>query len=467
MAPCVDMFNMITILVPKFNRLNVTPMKLKVHSFSFFRQGQTRLWRATFVLLMFSAESNYLFGQAQLVFGPTATYVRMSGGTSGTPFYMVVGNSANTGIVPNTGGIIAEGEFNYVKWNIGSATGVNYTIPLRDETAPATENTSVKFDITSGGSAGGFFLVSTWDGATWDNLTYKPTPVTNMTSNAIANASAYVIDRFWSLIDEASYPVKPALANLIFTYVDNEWSAAGNSVAEGSLGAQRWKSTDWDGVAFPPQGTINTAANTVSLAAVASADVFRWWTLVDKIAPLPVQWLSLSAECIRGDVIINWSTATEQNSDYFTVERSLDGTNFSAIATKSAANNSNTVQNYSAVDNDAYSGTSFYRVKETDFNESFIYSGAITVSGCSGDDVIIYGEDGGAVVNINASADGQYNIEMYNALGQKIIGQIANVAVGNNHIRINPDNISSAIYVVKVCNSGNAVVKKVFVRSNY
>ncbi|HEY4800137.1 MAG TPA: hypothetical protein VII99_13740, partial [Bacteroidia bacterium] len=127
----------------------------------------------------------------------------MSGGTSGTPINIVLGNSAGNAITPNTGGFISEGEFNYVKWMVGSTTGLNYTIPWRDNTIPAAEDVTIKFDITSAGSAGGFFLASTYDGVT-DNLLYVPTPVANMTCGSTTNASQWAVDRFWSLIDETS-----------------------------------------------------------------------------------------------------------------------------------------------------------------------------------------------------------------------------------------------------------------------
>ena len=162
---------------------------------------------------------------------------------------------------------------------------------------------------------------------------------------------------------------------------------------------------------------------------------------------------------------ITWSTASEQNSDYFTVEKSLDGTDFTTVATVKAAGNSSTTKNYSAVDYETYSGTSFYRVKETDFNGDFSYSSMITVTGCNNDNIIIYGTDGGASININALEDGQYNIEMYDLLGQKLVNEIKNVAVGSNHIKFSPNDLASAIYVVKVYNDKNIVTKKVFIRS--
>ena len=438
-------------------------MKLKLH----------KLFFITYVLILLAAKNN-AFAQgtkAQLVFGPTATYVVMNGGISGTPINLVLGNDLSTAIVPNAGGIISEGEFNYVKWMVGNTTGTNYKIPWRDNTTPSTEDVSVKFDIGTAGLAAGFFLASTYDGVV-DNLTYKPTPVANMTSGATVNASAWVIDRFWSLIDETSYgATKPALNNLIFTYVANEWG--GQSITEANMRAQRWNTTvsAWQGLLFGNAPVTPTQTT----PALAAADLFSWWTLVDNSKPLPVEFLDLSANCERGDVTVKWSTATEQNSDYFTVERSFDGTNFSAIGNNiQAAGNSSTVQNYSFVDNDAYSGTSFYRIRETDFNGTYIFSANVTVNGCAGDDVIIYNEDGGAAVNINATEDGQYNIEMYDMLGHKIINEIKNVTAGNNHIKLNAGNIASAIYVVKVYpvgnsygvyNNQNSIAKKIFIRS--
>src|SRR5205814_6969211 len=97
--------------------------------------------------------------------------------------------------------------------------------------------------------------------------------------------------------------------------------------------------------------------------------------------------------------------------------------------------------------------TSFYRIKETDFNGDYSYSSMITVTGCNSDNINIYGSDGGATISINAMEDGQYSIEMYDLLGKRIVNEIKNVSVGSNHIKLSPSNVASAIYIVKVYNN--------------
>lgn len=61
-----------------------------------------------------------------------------------------------------------------------------------------------------------------------------------------------------------------------------------------------------------------------------------------------------------------WQTATEANSDYFTVERSKDGRNFEAIEQIKAKGNSQTIEKYEFLDESVLARNSFYRLLETD-----------------------------------------------------------------------------------------------------
>jgi len=104
-------------------------------------------------------------------------------------------------------------------------------------------------------------------------------------------------------------------------------------------------------------------------------------------------------------------------------------------------------------------------VKETDFNGAFIYSATVTSTGCTGNDITIYGTGDDISIGINAIEDGQYNIEMYDLLGQKLMSETKNVAAGNSTFKLNTGNFASAIYIVKIFNSNNSVTKKIFIRS--
>ena len=61
---------------------------------------------------------------------------------------------------------------------------------------------------------------------------------------------------------------------------------------------------------------------------------------------LPVSLLHFGASLANQGVLLQWQTATESNTSYFTVERSVDGVNFSAIGKVAAAGSSNSLRNY-------------------------------------------------------------------------------------------------------------------------
>ena len=89
---------------------------------------------------------------------------------------------------------------------------------------------------------------------------------------------------------------------------------------------------------------------------------------------MPLELLSFNAELNNNIVDLTWVTATEYNSDYFTIERSYDGIHFTELMKVKAAGNSTHELNYSKVDEHPLLGISYYRLKQTDFDGSYKYS---------------------------------------------------------------------------------------------
>jgi len=87
-----------------------------------------------------------------------------------------------------------------------------------------------------------------------------------------------------------------------------------------------------------------------------------------------VEWLHFNAKHIDGVVLLEWATASEQNSDYFDVERSKNGTDWENFYKKAAAGFSSTTKSYSVIDKNFYNGISYYRLKQVDFDGKFKYS---------------------------------------------------------------------------------------------
>ena len=100
------------------------------------------------------------------------------------------------------------------------------------------------------------------------------------------------------------------------------------------------------------------------------------------ITVLPIKLISFDAKRnTNNEVNLKWITATETNNDYFTIERSSDGRNFEKILTQHGAGNSNQPITYNATDRYPLSGTSYYRLKQTDYDGKFTYSDVRVVNG--------------------------------------------------------------------------------------
>ncbi len=71
---------------------------------------------------------------------------------------------------------------------------------------------------------------------------------------------------------------------------------------------------------------------------------------------------------------INWSCLSETNNDFFTIERSADGSTFEAIGTIKGAGNSSREITYEVTDEAPLRGLNYYRIKQTDFDGKYSYS---------------------------------------------------------------------------------------------
>jgi hypothetical protein len=99
--------------------------------------------------------------------------------------------------------------------------------------------------------------------------------------------------------------------------------------------------------------------------------------------PLPVTWLFFRGHERGEDAELNWATATEINTSYYGVERSLDAVNFTEIARVSAAGNASGQTNYNYLDKNALRIDTryiYYRLRQVDIDGRYIYSNVILIA---------------------------------------------------------------------------------------
>jgi hypothetical protein len=87
-----------------------------------------------------------------------------------------------------------------------------------------------------------------------------------------------------------------------------------------------------------------------------------------------------TAEAANEVINLNWATAAEINNDFFTIERSIDGSNWEIVDFLTGAGNANYMIEYSFTDANPYQGVSYYRLKQTDFDGKFEYFAPVAVN---------------------------------------------------------------------------------------
>src|ERR1035437_7004505 len=243
-------------------------------------------------------------------------------------------NGGTVGIVRNSGHIISEGDYNFVKWDMGAAAG-SYQYPFGYST---TDYLPFTFNKT-GGNAN--LAMSTYYPTGGTNNTPLANTVTNMNpSGPVSDASNMVVDRWWRMQVENG-TIAPT-ANLTFSYRGSENTIAGISCPTDIITAEYWNGSMWVGPGMLPgtgctsAGTGTTQANGVSVFTTNSSQPF---VLTKKTNILPIEIIKFSSICDDGQVIVQWTTASEQNNDFFTVERSPDAVKYISIGIVSGSGN--------------------------------------------------------------------------------------------------------------------------------
>jgi hypothetical protein len=89
------------------------------------------------------------------------------------------------------------------------------------------------------------------------------------------------------------------------------------------------------------------------------------------IIPLPINLSHFSVTNYNGVNIIKWETESEQNNDYFTLERSIDGEDWIKIQQMVGAGNSSNITRYSFSDYEFKDTINYYRLVQYDFDGRF------------------------------------------------------------------------------------------------
>ena len=176
---------------------------------------------------------------------------------------------------------------------------------------------------------------------------------------------------------------------------------------------------------------------------------------------LPVKLMSFSVNSDNSFNVLNWSTATEVNNDYFIVEYSTDMVNFYELGKVDGAGNSNVVKNYQFIDNTIYDEVVYYRLRQVDFDGVYTYSDIVAVKKMEEGEISIYPNPAkeALFLDINSKKEEQFTIRFVNVLGAVVQENIVINKGTNTYQSKEFKQLQTGIYFVQLLNAKNETVK--------
>jgi len=178
-------------------------------------------------------------------------------------------------------------------------------------------------------------------------------------------------------------------------------------------------------------------------------------------------------ELVRFDGIANesgnelfWTTASENESDYFTLEYSTNGVDFKPLTQVQSSGNSSVTKNYAYLHEGVSIGKNYYRLSETDLNGVTVYVGDIvelTRSSSELSIVSVYPVPANEFINVNFSSSNtaQAQIEIYSLNGKLVKTLSIDANIGLNTQSVNVNDLSSGSYLLNITVGTETVTSKI------
>lgn len=178
---------------------------------------------------------------------------------------------------------------------------------------------------------------------------------------------------------------------------------------------------------------------------------------------LPVSFNNdLTAKLNGSQVNLSWSTSSEQNSAYFQVLRSTNGTDFSPIGGQiTAAGNSNATKTYHATDFSPAKGTNYYKLNQVDNNGSVnqlpqVVSAKVATS--SLEITAALGTSNGVELTVFSPKSAKATVSLVNAMGQALATTSIVLSEGNNKVTL--PSTAKGLVIATVNVAGTKLSKK-------
>jgi Secretion system C-terminal sorting domain len=233
------------------------------------------------------------------------------------------------------------------------------------------------------------------------------------------------------------------------------------------------------GTGTPPYEVYSNTGLTLVTGDVRSApftpsgSFFTSRALVGEIhydAVVPVELMSFTASVMQlnneNTVELSWMTATELNNSGFNVERKTQDTEWENIGFVEGNGTTTEAQSYSFIDKDLSSGSYSYRLKQVDFDGTFMYHelaeaieiGSIKTFALEQNYPNPFNPS--TTISYQLPSEGQVSLKVYDMLGNEVTTLVNEMkTAGEYQVDFNAAVLSSGIYFYRL-QAGNFVETK-------
>ena len=170
----------------------------------------------------------------------------------------------------------------------------------------------------------------------------------------------------------------------------------------------------WDGSKWKDHGNGSSAGTTDNGRVTSNGTIsnFSPFTIGSSGNVLPIGLLWFEGNCINSSRIMAWATASEVGNDYFTIETSYNGADWTALAEIDGQGNSTTEHVYNYNIPPGTNRGNYFRLKQTDWDGQFSVSEIIYSESClaDGQQLSIYPNPTNGFLNVRLSTGFEENI---------------------------------------------------------
>lgn len=393
-------------------------------------------------------------------------------------FQLIITNSASTALTSGSGYILSETNAGYnkgvVRWKSVTANGT-YTFPF------GVNGVKIPLVFTKTSGSGDVAVSTRATNASnnlpWANVPSTGQAVAHMASAVLGATDASVpavIDRWWDISTTATMQ-----ANVTFNYrlIENT-----TNYAAPDFGSQHWRANAWQepvgGGNVNPDGVTGyvSVSGMTNFTPINTTPIFEQdqtyfspYVLAPIIFPLPSTVDYFRGGCEGNFNEIEWRAAKLASTDYYVLEKSLNGSNWEEIEQIKPLGEVDQMMSYAYTDMSNRGGATYYRLLEVNYSGAANQLGVIDVTCSSLENAIsVYPNpsNGQFVVEISSDSDlGEREFVLTDLGGKVVESRIVNVQSGINQFHYSGNYVTGMYLLYLNGNTTTFDIQKVIIKN--